>query len=70
VGYKRQRLFHNAVYINVRGLCGPSAREIEQIVDDFAGAEGLLDDFFDDRLARVTFRHLLRQHLNIVRNNR
>src|SRR5260370_10418922 len=52
VGYKRQRLFHNAVYINVRGFRGAGARQIEELVDDFAGAEGLLDDFFNDGLAR------------------
>src|SRR5229473_7031348 len=70
VRYKRQRLFHHAVYINVRGFRSAGARKIKQIVDDFAGAEGLLNDFFNDGLAGVAFRHLLRQHLNVIGNDR
>jgi len=48
VGHKRQRLFHDAVTSMSVASAAPVREKIEQIVDDFAGAEGLLDDFFND----------------------
>ena len=45
------------------------AREIQQVVDDFTGAEGLLHDLFDQRLPRIARRQLLGQHLNVAGNH-
>src|SRR6266567_895177 len=70
MSHERQGLFDHAVYINVGGFPRSGARKIEQIVNDLAGAKRLLDDFFNDRLARVAFRHLLSEHLNVVGNDR
>src|SRR5256885_515564 len=40
-----------------------------EIVNNFAGAKRLLHDFFDNRMPRIFLRHLLGQHLNVVRNH-
>src|ERR1700731_1475470 len=70
VSHQRQGLFDDTVYINVRGFGRAGPRKIEQIVNDFAGAERLLDDFVDDGLAGGSRPHLLRQHLNVVGDDR
>ncbi len=67
--HEGERLFDDAIQIHVGKLSGSGAREIQQIVDDFAGAKSLLDDFVDDGVARISFRHLLRQHLDVVGNH-
>jgi len=69
MGYQRQRFLDNAVHVDVRGFGGSRARKIQKIVDDFAGTKCLLDDLLDDRLPRITVRHLLCQHLDVIRNH-
>ena len=66
MGDERKGFFHDAIYVDIRGLGSSGARKVQKVVDDFAGAKCLLDDFLDDRLARVAVRHLLGEHLDIV----
>src|SRR5271170_5947293 len=68
--YERKGSFDDAIYVNVRGFTCAGAREIQQVVHDFARAEGLLHDFFDDGLPRVAVRHLLAEHLNVIGDDR
>src|SRR5208283_3057796 len=56
---QRQRFFHNAIQVHIGKLAGARSREIQQVIDNFAGAEGLLDDFFDNGVARIAVAHLL-----------
>src|ERR1700756_228868 len=63
---KRESFLDNAIDIDIGKLRGARAREIQKIIDDFAGPEGLLDDFVDDRVAWIIVGHLLRKHLNVV----
>ena len=44
---------------------GRGAREIQQRVDDFAGAEGLLGDFFEQRGFFGVARNLFGEHLRV-----
>src|SRR5271157_3121484 len=67
---QRQRFFHNAIQVHIGKLAGARSREIQQVIDNFAGAEGLLDDFFDDGVARITVGHLLGEHLDVVGDDR
>ena len=64
--HQRQRFFHHAIQIHVGQFARAGARKIQQVVDDLAGAEGLLDDFFDDGVPGIIFRHLFGQHLDVI----
>ena len=64
---QRKRFFDNAVQVSLSANSGGAgAREIQQVVDDFAGAERLLDDFSINWLPRIAVGQLLRQHLDVV----
>src|SRR5256885_7559570 len=66
MGDQGESLFNHAIYIDIGKLGGPGAREIQKIVDDFAGTESLLDDLVDDAVARIVTGHLLGQHLYVI----
>ena len=66
MGDQGQRLFHHAIQIHVRQFTRPGAGKIQQLIGDFAGPKSLLDDFFDDGVARIVFRHLFGKHLNVI----
>src|SRR6185369_11291579 len=68
--YQRQCFFDYAVNVEVSDFGGAGAREVQQIIYDFTGTERLLHDLFDDPLARIAFGHLLRQHLDVIRDHR
>src|ERR1700730_898755 len=63
---ERKGFFDHAIDINVGKLGGASAREIQKIIDDFAGAEGLFNDFLDDGVTRIIVGHLLGKHLDVI----
>ena len=63
---QRESFFEYGIEIHFAKLRGAGARKIQQVVDDLAGAESLLDDFFDERVARIVGWKLLRQHLNVI----
>ena len=67
--HQRKRFFHDSVHIDIRQLRGAGPRKIQQVVHDFARAERLLHDFFNNRMPRIVFRHLLCQHLNVIGNH-
>src|SRR5579872_4996054 len=60
--HQRQHLFHHGVQIDFRKFRRSGTRKIQQVVDDLAGAEGLLHHFLDQLLARIAARKLLGQH--------
>ena len=64
--HEREGFFDDAIQVDVGEFPGSGARKVQKIIDDFAGAKRLLDDFVDDGVARITVRHLLRQHLDVV----
>src|SRR5579883_84635 len=68
--HQGERLFQDAVDIHIGCLGDSGAGEIEEVIDDFAGAKGLFDDFVDDALPRIAFRHLLGKHLDVVGDDR
>src|SRR5579885_2881676 len=68
--HKRKRLFQDTIDVHIGCFGDSRAGEVEQVVDDFAGAEGLFDDFVDDALPGIAFRHLLGKHLDVVRYDR
>src|SRR5579859_1303189 len=70
MGNQRKGFLDHPIDIDIGQLSGTGTREIEEVVDDFAGAKGLLDDFFDDAVARIIAGHLLGQHLNVIGNDR
>ena len=63
---QRKRFLDHGVQIHLGEFRRAGARKIQQIVDDFARAERLLDDFVDQLVARIAAGQLLRQHLNVV----
>ena len=63
---ERQSFFEHGVDIDFDEFGGAGAREIQQIVDDFAGAEGLLHDALDRFLARIVGGNLLGEHLDVI----
>src|SRR5713226_5789859 len=67
---QRQRLLDHAIYVNVGKFGDPGAREIQQVVDDFAGAKRLLHNFLDDGVTRIIAGHLLGQQLDEVGDDR
>src|SRR5712672_2590654 len=66
VGDEGKSFFDDAIDIDIGKFGGAGARKIQKIIDDFAGAEGLLDDFVDNVVAGIIFGHLLGKHLNVV----
>ena len=68
--YQREGFFQDGVQIHFYEFRCAGSREIEQIVDDFAGAEGLLYDPLDCFLARIVGGNLFREHLDVIRNHR
>ena len=68
--HQRQRLFEHGVQIHFHGFGAARARKIQQVVDDFAGAERLLHDALDRLLPRIVGRNLLRQHLDVIGDHR
>ena len=57
--HQGERLFDDLVEIHFLEFGAAGAREIEEIIDDLAGAEGLLDDFVDQLMARIVGRQRL-----------
>src|SRR5580658_3389999 len=68
--HQRESFLQHVVDIHFDEFSGASARKIQKIVDDFAGAESLLDDALDGLLARIIRGNLLGEHLNIIGNHR
>src|SRR5580658_9592987 len=68
--HRRESFLQHVVDIHFDEFSGASARKIQKIVDDFAGAESLLDDALDGLLARIIRGNLLGEHLNIIGNHR
>ena len=68
--HQRQRLAHDFVQIHGDEFRGRGAREIQQRIDDLAGAEGLPRDFFEQRRLLRVARNLLGQHLRVGGNHR
>src|SRR5882762_4628511 len=66
VGDQRKGFFDYAIDVDISEFSGAGARKIQKIVDDFAGAEGLLHNLVDNVVAGIIFRHLLGEHLNVV----
>ena len=65
-----QRFFDHGVQIHFGKFRRAGARKIQQVVDDLAGAERLLDDFVDQLMPRIAAGQLLRQHLDVVGDHR
>src|SRR5208337_4161348 len=63
---QRKRFFHEAIQVHIGKFAGPGSREIQQVINNLAGAKGLFDDFFDDGVARITIGHFLGKHLDVV----
>src|SRR5215472_13031106 len=68
--HQRKGFLDDPVHVHVRQLARTGARKVQQIVHDLARPEGLLHDLLNNRLSRVAVRHLLRKHLDVVRNDR
>src|SRR5580658_10091438 len=66
---ERKGFFQHVVDIHFDEFSGTCAREIQEVVDDLAGAESLLNDAFDGFLARIVRGNLLGEHLNIIGNH-
>ena len=56
---QRKRFLDHLVQVHFAKFRRARAREIQQVIDDLAGAEGLLDDLFDQRVPRIFGRELL-----------
>jgi hypothetical protein len=67
--HERERFIEDRVDIDFDKLRRAGSREIQKVVDDFAGAESLLHDLIDRLLLRIVRGKLLRKHLDIVRNH-
>ena len=67
---QRKRLLDHVVQVHFGKFRRAGPRKIQQVVDDFAGAERLLDDFVDQLVPRVAAGQLLGQHLNVVGDDR
>src|SRR6202158_1024047 len=67
---ERKSFFDDAIDVDIGQLGGAGAREIQKVIDNFAGPERLLDDFVDDGVARIFVGHLLSKHLNVVGDDR
>ena len=66
MGDQRKCFFHYAIDINIGKFGGAGARKVKEIIYDFAGAEGLLDDLVDNVVPGIILGHLLGKHLNVV----
>ncbi len=67
---QRERVANDLVQIGLAELGRRSAREIEQAVGDFSGAEALLRDLVEHRPEARIAAHLLGEHLRVGRDDR
>src|ERR1700675_4426846 len=64
--HESQGFFEHGIQVHFDEFGRAGAGEVEKIVDDFAGAEGLLDDALDGFLPRIVGGDLLGEHLDVV----
>ncbi len=66
---QRERFLNYAIQLHFGEFRGRRAREIQQRIDNLAGAESLPRDLFQNARLLLIFRHLLGQHLGVGRNH-